>query len=167
MRWKSSRRGWDEGATAVEAAITISIALALVLGIIEFGMALWQWNTMTLAVEEAGRCVMVPSSNACSCNTATASCAQTNMKNTLSSYVGLVTSVNNGICASATTPPTLTAGSLGNICVFATAPAGANPQTMTLTAIYAYNSIIVPSKLLAGTLAGPFKATSQATFPLD
>jgi Flp pilus assembly protein TadG len=160
MRWKSSTRGWDEGATAVEAAITISIALALVLGIIEFGMALWQWNTMALAVEEAGRYVMVHNAT---CNTAT--CAETQMKNTLSSYVGLVTSVNSGICAG--TPPNLTAPSPGNICVYATAPTGANPQTITLTAIYAYSNIIVPSKLLAGTLAGPFKATSQATFPLD
>ena len=59
MRWKSPRRGWDEGATAVETAITISLSLALVFGILEFGMALWQANTMALAVEEAGRHVMV------------------------------------------------------------------------------------------------------------
>jgi Flp pilus assembly protein TadG len=160
MRWRRSRRGWGEGATAVEAAITISLSLALVLGVIEFGMALWQSNTMALAVEEAGRYVMV---NNTSCNTA--SCAETQMKNTLSSYVGLVTSANNGICTG--TPPNFTAPSPGNICVYATAPTGANPQTMTLTAIYAYSNIIVPSKLLLGILAGPFTSTSQATFPLD
>jgi Flp pilus assembly protein TadG len=163
MRWTSSRRGWDEGATAVEAAITISLALALVLGILEFGMALWQWNTMALAVEEAGRHVMVSINSGTPCNTA--SCAETQLKATLSSYGGLVTSANSGICSG--TPPNLTAPSAGSICVYATAPGGANPQTMTLTAVYAYSNIIVPTGLLAGNLAGPFTSTSQATFPLD
>jgi Flp pilus assembly protein TadG len=154
------RRGWEEGATAVETAITISLSLALVFGIIGFGMALWQANTMALAVEEAGRYVMV---NNNTCNTA--DCAETRMKNTLSSYGGLVTPANSGICQGA--PPNLTAPSPGNICVYATAPTGANPQTMTLTAVYAYSNIIVPSGLLAGVLSGPFTSTSQATFPLD
>jgi Flp pilus assembly protein TadG len=160
MRGRSSRRGWDEGATTVEAAITISLSLALVFGIFEFGMALWQSNTMVLAIEEAGRYVMV---NNTSCNTA--NCAETQMKNTLSSYGGLVTSAGSGICAG--TPPSLTAPSAGTICVYASAPTGANPQTMTLTAVYAYSNIIVPSGLLAGVLSGPFTSTSQATFPLD
>ena len=160
MRWRSSRRGWNEGAAAVEAAITISLSLALVLGIIEFGIALWQSNTMVLAVEEVGRYIMV---NNTSCNTA--SCAQNQMKNTLASYGGLVTSANSGICSG--TPPSLTAPAAGSICVYASAPAGANPQTMTLTAVYAYSNIIVPTGLLAGNLAGPFTSTSQATFPLD
>ncbi len=160
MRWITPKRAWDEGATAVETAITISLSLALVFGIFEFGLALWQGNTMVLAVEEAGRYVMV---NNTSCNTA--SCAETQLKATLSSYGGLVTSANSGICTGS--PPNLTAPSAGSICVYATAPAGANPQTMTLTAIYAYSNIIVPSGLLAGNLAGPFTSTSQATFPLD
>jgi Flp pilus assembly protein TadG len=160
MRWRSSRRGWNEGAAAVEAAITISLSLALVLGIIEFGIAFWQSNTMVLAVQEAGRCVMV---NSTLCRTATG--AENQMKNTLASYGGLVDSANSGICSGS--PPTLTAPAAGSICVYASAPAGANPQTMTLTAVYAYSNILVPSGLLAGNLAGPFTSTSQATFPLD
>ena len=160
MCCKIAKRGWDEGATAVETAITISLSLALLFGIFEFGMALWQSNTMVLAVEEAGRYVMV---NNTSCNTA--SCAQTQMKNSLSSYGGLLDSANSGICQGA--PPNLTAPSPGNICIYATAPTGASPQTMTLTAIYAYNNIIVTSGLLAGVLSGPFTSTAQATFPLD
>jgi Flp pilus assembly protein TadG len=160
MCCKIVRRGWDQGATAVETAITISLSLALLFGVFEFGMALWQSNTMVLAVEEAGRYVMV---NNTSCNTA--NCAQTQMKNSLSSYGGLLDSANSGICQG--TSPNFTAPSPGNICVYATAPAGANPQTMTLTAIYAYNNIVVTSGLLAGVLSGPFTSTSQATFPLD
>ncbi len=160
MRGRSYRPGWDEGATAVETAITISLSLALVFGILEFGMALWQSNTMVLAVEEAGRYVMV---NNTSCNTA--SCAESQLKATLSSYGGLVTSANSGICSGS--PPNFTAPSPGNICVYATAPAGANPQTMTLTAVYAYSNIIGPTGLFTGVLSGPFTSTSEATFPLD
>ena len=144
----------------METAIVLSLLLALLFGIIEFGLAFWQANTMTLAVQDAGRHVMI---NNTTCNTA--SCAQTQMKNTLASYGGLVTSANSGICSG--TPPSLTAPAAGSICVYASAPAGANPQTMTLTAVYAYSNIIVPTGLLAGNLAGPFTSTSQATFPLD
>lgn len=110
MHWESRRREWEEGAAAVESAITISLLLALVFGIFEFGMALWQSNTMALAVEEAGRYVMVYNT---SCNTA--SCAETQMKNALSSYGGLVTSANSGICQGS--PPNLTAH-LPAVCAF-------------------------------------------------
>jgi Flp pilus assembly protein TadG len=161
MYWITLRRGWNEGATAVETAITISLTLALVFGILEFGMAFWQSNTTALAVQEAGRCVMVQPA---SC--ATASGAENQMKTVLSSYGGLVTTANSGICTG--TFPSLTAPSPGSICVYATAPTtGNSPNTMTLEAIYAYNNIIVTSGLLAGVLSGPFTSTSQATFPLD
>ena len=151
---------WDEGATAVETAIVLSLLLGFVFGIIEFGMAFWQANTMTLAIQDAGRYVMIKNNT---CNTA--NCAETQMKNSLSAYGGLVTSANSGICTGS--PPTLTAPSPGSICVYASAPSGSNPQTMTLTAVYAYNNIIVTSGLLAGVLSGPFTSTSQAAFPLD
>ena len=114
MRWKTSRPGWNEGATAVETAITISLSLALVFGIIEFGMALWQWNTMLLAVEQTGRYVMV---NNASCDT---SCAQVQMQAVLPAA---------SVCATPTA---------GQICVSATKSAG-TPSTMTLTAAYNFN----------------------------
>jgi Flp pilus assembly protein TadG len=59
MRWKNLRLGWDEGSTAVEAAITLSLLSTLIFGIFDFGMALWQWNTMQTAVLHAGRYAMV------------------------------------------------------------------------------------------------------------
>ena len=74
MRGQSQRRGWDEGATAVEAAITFSVMLALIFGVVGFGFALWQSSTMMLAVEQAGRYVMI---NNASCNT---SCAVSQMQ---------------------------------------------------------------------------------------
>src|ERR1700745_1123547 len=53
------RWGADDGATAVEVGITMSALLFLLLGSIQFGLVLWNWNTMLLAVEEAGRYAML------------------------------------------------------------------------------------------------------------
>ena len=84
MRGKR-RRGWDEGATAVEAAITFSVMLALIFGVVGFGFALWQSSTMMLAVEQAGRYVMI---NNASCNT---SCAVSQMQTVLTTAASCTT----------------------------------------------------------------------------
>ena len=112
--WRSSRRRWDEGAAAVEAALVLPVLFLAVLGIVEFGMAVWQWNTMLLAVEQAGRYVMVNNS------TCDVSCAETQMQAVLSS-------------ASVCTTPTA-----GQVCVSASTTAG-TPSTMTLSAAYSFN----------------------------
>src|SRR5437868_14748052 len=59
MHQKTPRPGWDEGSTAVEAAVVFSLLFTLVFGIVEFGMALWQLNTMQLVVLQEGRYAMV------------------------------------------------------------------------------------------------------------
>lgn len=138
MRCKRPRCGCDEGAVAVEAAITFSALLLLLLGIIEFGTALWQWNTMELAVEQAGRYVMINNANP-TCNVNIPSCAETQMQAILT---------NATVC---------TAPAAGKICVSASPPAG-SPPTTTLTAKYNFNFL---------ALAGAFTMTSQAAFPLD
>jgi Flp pilus assembly protein TadG len=137
MRWKSPRRGWDEGATAVEAAITFSLLFTLVFGIIEFGMALWQWNTMELVVLQEGRNAMVNNS------TITTTTANNDMQNMLP-----------GATILCPLPSSPTAGSWY---VCATQSPG-TPPTMSLSALYGYNVI---------GLAGPFNVTAQATVPLD
>jgi Flp pilus assembly protein TadG len=111
MRLINSKRRWDEGAAAIEAAFVLPLLFLFVLGIVQFGNALWQWNTMLLAVEQAGRYVMVNNST---CNTA---CAETQMQAVLSSAA---------VC---TTPTS------GQMCVNATASAG----TMTLSAAYSFS----------------------------
>jgi Flp pilus assembly protein TadG len=131
------RRGWEEGATAVEAAIVFSILFALVFGIVEFGMTLWQWNTMELAVLQAGRYAMVNNGNI------TPAIAENKMQAALP-----------GASISCPLPANPAAGAWY---VCATRTAGA-PNTMSLAAIYGYNVI---------GLAGPFKVTAQATVPLD
>jgi Flp pilus assembly protein TadG len=115
-RRKISRRRWDEGTAAIEAALVLPVLFLLILGIIEFGMAMWQWNTMLLAVEQAGRYVMVNINNA-GCDV---SCAEGQMQAVLSGA---------SVC---TTP------SSGQICVSASTSTG-TPSTMTLTAAYSFN----------------------------
>ena len=53
------RSGTEQGTVAVEASISISVLLLLIVGSMEFGRALWTYDTMLLAVEEAGRYAMV------------------------------------------------------------------------------------------------------------
>jgi hypothetical protein len=59
MRRKKSLRSEDGGAVAVEAAITLSALLFLLLGAIQFGLVYFAWNTMLLAAEEASRYAML------------------------------------------------------------------------------------------------------------
>jgi Flp pilus assembly protein TadG len=113
-RRKTRKRRRDDGTAAVETALIAPILFLAILGIVEFGSALWQWNTMLLAVEQAGRYVMV---NNASCDT---SCAQNQMQAILPA-------------ASVCTTPTM-----GQICVSASKSAG-TPSTMTLTATYNFN----------------------------
>jgi hypothetical protein len=137
MRWKCPRRGWDEGSTAVEAAITFSLLFTLIFGIIEFGMTLWQWNTMQLVVLQEGRNAMIN-------NALTPATAESDMQTMLPG-------------ASISCPlPSSPAAASWYVC--ATKNTGSSPPTMSLSASYGYNII---------GLAGPFNVTALATVPLD
>jgi len=137
---ESPKYRWDDGAVAVEAAFILPVLFLLILGIIKFGMAFWQWNTMLLAVEQAGRYVMI---NNTSCDT---TCAQTQMQTILTT-------------ASSSCPP-----AAGQICVSAICynPSTCTPTTssttMKLTATYSFNFF---------GLATPFTISTQGTVPLD
>ena len=106
--------GSDEGATAVETAIIISVLMILIFGIIEFGMALWQWSTMELAVQQAGRYAMIHNSDT------------TLVTDTEAQMTAILPSASS----SCTGPP-----AANQICISVTTSAG----TMTLTAAYGYN----------------------------
>jgi Flp pilus assembly protein TadG len=67
-------RGTDEGAVLVEAAIALPILLFLMLGVIQFSVAIWQANTMLQAVTHFGRYAIV---HAATCDT---SCIQTKVQ---------------------------------------------------------------------------------------
>jgi len=135
--WKSPWRGWDEGSTAVEAAIIFSILFKLIFGIVDFGMALWQWNTMQLVVLQEGRSAMIN-------NAILPATAESDMQTMLP-----------GASISCPLPSSPAAGSWY---VCATKNTGSSPPTMSLSASYGYSII---------GLTGPFKVAAQATVPLD
>lgn len=136
-------RRWEEGAVAVEAAVTLSVLLLLIFGIIEFAVAFWQWNTMLLAVDQVGRYVMVKNNPTLSPTICDTSCASTQLQNAL-----------NTTCT-ASTP------SSGQTCVTASLSTkssnGVNVNGMTLTATYGFDFL---------ALAGAFTITSQTWVPL-
>src|SRR5215469_3765312 len=49
----------EDGEVAVEGAVTMLALVFLILGSVQFGLVFWNWNTMQLAVEEAGRYAML------------------------------------------------------------------------------------------------------------
>ena len=58
-RKRSSLCRAEDGEVAVEGAVTMLALLFLILGSVQFGLVFWNWNTMALAVEEAGRYAML------------------------------------------------------------------------------------------------------------
>jgi len=53
----------DAGASALELAILLPVLLAIILGICEFGRALWTVTTLQSAVEAAARCAAINVAN--------------------------------------------------------------------------------------------------------
>src|SRR5215472_11692633 len=58
-RKRSSLCHAEDGEVAVEGAVTMLALVFLILGSVQFGLVFWNWNTMLLAVEEAGRYTML------------------------------------------------------------------------------------------------------------
>lgn len=130
----------ERGAMAVEAAFVLPILLLLMVAVVKFGAAFWQWHTMLLAVEQAGRYVMVNNSSCTSSNNYCESIAETQMQSVL------------------TTASVCTTPSAGQICVNATPDTSSSPYTLTLSANYSFNFF---------GLAAPFTIKSEGTVPLD
>ena len=61
-RRKCGLRGSEDGATAVEAALVLSLVVGVVLIIIDFAQAFFVWNTLQLVVGQASRYVVVQTS---------------------------------------------------------------------------------------------------------
>jgi Flp pilus assembly protein TadG len=56
---KRTRHAAEAGTAAVEAAVIMSVLLLAVVGGVETARALWTYNTMLMAVEQAGRYAMM------------------------------------------------------------------------------------------------------------
>jgi Flp pilus assembly protein TadG len=143
-----TRWHWDEqGATTVEVALAVGAFLLILLGVLEFAIDMWIWNSMTMAVQQGGRKAMVyyqtPTNQGTSCDDAWTGQVQT-----------VVQSYLPGNSANYT---------LGHTCTAAASPV---PALLTITASYTVGSMSVPGATGAGLIPG-FTLTTQATVPLN
>ena len=136
----------EQGATTVEVAIAVGAFLLILLGVLEFAIDMWIWNSMTMAVQQGGRKAMVyyqtPTNQGTSCDDAWTGQVQT-----------VVQSYLPGSSANYT---------LGHTCTAAASPV---PALLTITASYTVGSMSVPGATGAG-LIPCFTLTTQATVPL-
>jgi Flp pilus assembly protein TadG len=144
FRWSRT----EEGATAVETALILSTLLLLIFGAIEFGRGFWTYNTMLLAVEEAGRYAMVNNQGpptSCGAQTQAASCPS-------------LTNTPLANCAAAQAQSVLsTYGAPSSVAV------SANQSTANMVICVSYSLDFIAPTLLP---YGPISLQSQITVPL-
>jgi hypothetical protein len=131
----------EGGATAVEAALVLSVFLGIVLAIVDFGQAFFVWNRLQLVVGQASRYVMVqtgipnpPGSADCPPAGSAASCA-----------ISALTTLLPGASSSCTGAP-----SSGQYCVDANCTA----SSCSLSALYGFKFV------------GLYTLTGQITVPI-
>jgi Flp pilus assembly protein TadG len=145
------RRGVEEGTAAVEAGVIMSVLLLLIVGSVEFGRVLWTYNTMLLAVEEAGRYAMVYNQGppvTCGAQSQAPQCP------TLSN-----TPLAN--CSAVRAQQVLSAYQAPNMYVSVKEDTTSSPATITICASYSVD--FVAPQLLP---YGPLNLTRQVTVPL-
>ena len=116
----------ENGEVAVEGAVTMLALVFLILGSVQFGLVFWNWNTMMLAVEEAGRYAMLYNPNNPISPQVLANCSAS--PNTLGNCAVAWANQNWG----------------NNFTVSCTSPCpdtSTSPPTMTFTATYTFNFI--------------------------
>lgn len=137
----------ETGATSVEIAISVGAFLLMLLGVLEFAIDMWIWNSMTMAVQQGGRAAMVyyqtPTNGGTTCDDAWTGQVQTVVQNYL--------------------PGNSANYTLGHSCTAAASPV---PALMTVTASYTVGSISVPGIRAAALIPG-FTLRTQATVPLN
>jgi Flp pilus assembly protein TadG len=145
--WRSA----EEGAAAVEAGVIMSVLLLLVVGSVELGRAFWVYNTMLVAVEEAGRAAMMYNHGApLACN------AQSQ-----ASYCPAPSNTPLANCTASRARQILSAYQAPNIAVSVKEDATSSPTKVTVCASYSFN--FIAPRLLP---YGPLNLTSQLTVPL-
>jgi hypothetical protein len=148
MRSPSRHLSSEQGATAVETALVISTLLLLIFGALEFGQAFWTYNTMVLAIEEAGRYAIVFNPGNYPSGPPSASCPG-------------VPTVTLGNCTVARANSVLSAYAVSGVSVSCTAGCTGTPATMTIQATYALN-FVTPNLFPYG----PISLQTQLTVPL-
>src|SRR5947209_1195488 len=93
------------GTTAIETAFLLPVFLTFVIGIMEFGRAMWIQSSLQYAVEAAARCAVVQASSTCSSTTAVQTYAAAAVIGPSVSS-GDFTVATSGTCGSSTGNPT-------------------------------------------------------------
>ena len=148
---RPSRHGGEEGAAAAEAGLIMSVLLLLVVGSVEFGRAFWTYNTMLLAVEEAGRYAMTYNHGV----------ASTCKPQSQASYCPTLSNTPLADCAAARAQQVLSAYQAPNIGVSVREDITSFPTTVTVCASYSLD--FIAPRLLP---YGPLNLTSKVTVPL-
>ena len=151
MKTTAFWRGAEDGAVAVEAGLVVGVLLLIVVGSIEFGRGFWAYNTMVLAVEEAGRYAMVHSRGAagiCPAQVPAGHCPEPSD-----------TPLAN--CSAARARDVLLSYRVVNIDISAHEDAMSSPKTITICASSSFG-FIAPQLLPYG----PLDLTSRVTVPL-
>jgi hypothetical protein len=147
----SLRHSTEAGSTTVEAGVTISFLLLLIFGVVAFGQTFCTYNTMLLAVEQAGRYAMVHNQgppDACRSQSQAPQCP-------------ILSNTPLANCAAALTQQLLSAYQVPNIDVSVTEDRASIPGTITICASYSVD--FVPPPLFP---YGSFNLTRQVIVPL-
>ena len=148
---RPSRRSSEAGSAAVEAGVTISALLLLIVGTVDLGQAVWTSNTMLFAVEEAGRYAMVYDQgplDTCGAQTQAPRCP-------------ILSNTPLANCSAARAQRVLSAYKAPNIDVSVRGDSTSSPATITICTSYSFD--FVPLQLL------PYRGlnlTRQVTVPL-
>jgi Flp pilus assembly protein TadG len=148
---RPSRRDSEAGSATVEAGVTISALLLLIVGTVEFGQAVWTSNTMLLAVEEAGRYAMVYDQgplDTCGAQSQAPRCP-------------ILSNTPLANCSAARAQRVLSAYQASNIDISVREDSTSSPATITICASYSLD--FVPLQLLP---YGALNLTRQVTVPL-
>jgi Flp pilus assembly protein TadG len=148
---KLSRLRGEEGAAAVEAAIVVSLLLLIIVGSIEFARALWTYNTMLLAVEEAARYAMLYNQGPSVTCTAQSQ----------ASYCPALSGTPLANCSAWRAQQVLSAYQAPNIGVSVSEDTTSSPATITICASYSFE--FIARRLLP---YGPLELTSLVTVPV-
>jgi Flp pilus assembly protein TadG len=138
-RRKSGLRGSEDGATAVEAALVLSIFVGVILTIIDFAQAFFVWNTLQLVVGQTSRYVIVQ--NGIPGSSCDATCAQTALETAIPTAAICSAPTTGQYCVNAICNPTSCSST------------SSTPATMTLSALYGFN--FVGSYILTGQITVP------------
>ena len=142
-RRKHGLCGSEDGATAVEAAIVLSVFLGVVLTIVDFAQAFFIWNTLQLVVGQASRYVIVQTSIPNPPGSASADCRPTG------SATSCAKSALTTLLPSAS-PSCAGAPAAGQYCV----DASCTTASCSLSALYGFKFI------------GLYTLTGQITVPI-